>query len=338
MVHVPEYFRNSYEHVEQTLKTLQKGKVSVGCQTPGGRNIYVVTYGERDRYERTANYSSALGCGDLSCYAVKKQPCIFLIGGVHGGEFEGTASMLNLLALLETGKDLKGRQHDALLAMMQKAHIIMVPCANADGRSHVPFEGFGGKSHDTLRYYNQGTWADGSLCGWPGCKQVHPMRGYGFLGGYYNDDGINLMHDNFFEPMAEESRLLLHLASEYAPDIVVNLHGAAEMGYGMYTAGCATDSDRENALAFEAHMCDVFTKHGYRYITCGCSNKVPEFNLTTAFYLCCGALSVTWESYQGVKSTEDEVIPDTVYDDILDAHMLFFEETFRWAEKKYHQA
>lgn len=335
MITVPEYFKNSFSHVENTLKTLKNGKVSVGCTTPGGRNVYVVEYGIPNEYERTATYSSALGSGDIRCYANKQHPCMLIIGGVHGGEFEGTAAILNLISLLECGKDLTGRKRDTLLEQMKKSHIIMVPCANPDGRERVPLEGFGGESHESLRHYNQGRWNDGSLCGWPGCKRVHPIKGVSHLGGYFNDDGINLMHDNFFEPYAEETKLLLHLASKYAPDIILNLHGAAEMGYGMYGVGCAADNDREEMLAFEARMCEKFTKLGLRYINTGCSNQKRQFNLTTALYFCCGAMSVTWESYQGVKAYDEEIISDDVYDTILHTHFILFEEAFDTIWKKY---
>ena len=56
------------------------------------------------------------------------------------------------------------------------------------------------------------------------------MRGkVGFLGAYFNDGGVNLMHDEFFAPMAEETKALLRIARQEAPDFILNLHshGAA---------------------------------------------------------------------------------------------------------------
>lgn len=73
--------------------------------------------------------------------------------------------------------------------------------------------------------YGQGTRKDGSLYGWPGAKAVHPMRGdVGILGAYFNDDGINPMHDEFFAPMAEETKAIVQVARQEAPDITVSLH------------------------------------------------------------------------------------------------------------------
>ena len=334
-IEIPDFFKNSYDHVEEVVKNLKKAKVELGCKTPGGRNVYVVEYGTPNEYVRKANYSSALGAHDVSCYKQNKKPCVFLMGGIHGGEFEGTAALLNLFNILENGTDLKGREHKELVRMIENTHLIIIPCLNPDGRCRIPFEGFGGVSHDMLRYYNQGTWADGSLCGWPGCKQVHPMKDCDHLGAYFNDDGINLMHDDFFNPMAEETKLVFRLATKYAPDLIAGLHGAAEMGYGIYHPGCATYEDLEEGLAFEKALKETFEDKGIRYIETHCDNSVREFNQTVALYYACGALSVTWESYQGVLAREDEPMDVTVYDKILDAHFLFFDECFKHVINKF---
>jgi hypothetical protein len=39
-----------------------------------------------------------------------------------------------------------------------------------------------------LRFWGQGTWKDGTLCGWPDCKSIHPIANHSnHLGGYYNE-------------------------------------------------------------------------------------------------------------------------------------------------------
>ena len=40
----------------------------------------------------------------------------------------------------------------------------------------------------------------------------------GILGAYFNDDGVNPMHDDFFLPMASETEAILRLAREEARD------------------------------------------------------------------------------------------------------------------------
>lgn len=332
---VPRYFKNSYGYLEESLKALKRGRTRVGTQTPGGHSVYVVEYGEPNVFYRTANYSSALGAGDVRCFAQKTHPCVMLVGGVHGGEFEGIAGILNLFSLLENGHDLLGRPHKTLLEMLEQCHLVFVPCANPDGRVRVPLESAVGMPLAIFRRYDQGVWTDGTTCDWPDCKKVHPMHGASVLGGYFNDDGINLMHDDFFRPMAKETALLLELATEFAPDVIANLHGAADMGYGIYAPGYAAAKDRERARRFEKKLGEALTQNGFRFIHTGCFTDEPEFNLTTALYLACGCLSVTWESYQGVAGADAVSPPDTVYQNILDAHLLFFEQCLCEAAEKY---
>ena len=92
-------------------------------------------------------------------------PTVFLAGCIHGGEFEGTVALMNLISLLETGVDLAGKSNDKILELANKLHIVIMPMCNPDGRSRVPFDNFVGHSFRDLRYYGQGTWKDGELCG-----------------------------------------------------------------------------------------------------------------------------------------------------------------------------
>ena len=335
MYPVPYHCKNNAEHVESILQTVKKGKVQLLGHSAGGREIKSVEYGQPNQYTRRANYSSAMGAGDYSCYAQKDHPCLVIIGGVHGGEFEGTAAMCNLISLLETGVDLAGNRQDILLSLLENVHLILVPRANPDGRDRMPFEGVGGMSFEEFRQWDQGNWSDGSLCGWPDCKKEHPIRSISFLGGYYNDNGINLMHDNFFDPMAEETRVLLRLTAENAPDMVWNLHGSADAGYGIY-CGALSQIQRERAMELETRLDRCFTAKGRNYEVTDCGKVDPSINLTTAISFACGALSITWESYQGVNGKSGEATAD-VYDRILEAHYDFFTESLRYLWEWYQK-
>ncbi|MCK4624221.1 MAG: hypothetical protein KAV00_02845 [Phycisphaerae bacterium] len=46
----------------------------------------------------------------------------------------------------------------------------------------------------------------------------------GFLGAYFNDEGINPMEDEFFTPMCSESQAILRVAQRWGPDLAVSLH------------------------------------------------------------------------------------------------------------------
>ena len=230
MNNIPQFYKTSLYDIENIVKSVKKANVSRLCLSAGGRPIYMVSYGKQNKFLRTANLSSALGGKDKNCFADKSQPdykpTLLLVGCIHGGEFEGTAALLNLINIMETGHDLADTDFADLKSCFERINLLIIPCLNPDGRSHIPFDSFVGKSFYDLRYYNQGTWKDGTLCGWPQCKQKHPIKDYvDYLGGYFNDDGVNLMHDDFFGKKAAENEALFDVCEQYVPDFTVLLHG-----------------------------------------------------------------------------------------------------------------
>lgn len=157
-----------------------------------------------------------MGAGSFKFYADKSgkdyRPTVAIICAEHGGEFEGTVAVNNLIKNIETGTDYMGNENSELMSALVGINLILIPCLNMDGRARIPLKTFVGQDFETFRYYSQGTWKDDTLCMFPNCKEVHPIKeASGFLGGYFNDDGVNIVHDNFFFPMAEETKALLKI-------------------------------------------------------------------------------------------------------------------------------
>ena len=75
-----------------------------------------------------------------------------------------------------------------------------------------------GADHTVAEYFNTGGQPDGSLIGWPDCKEFIPLdfSATQFPGGYPNDAGVNVQHDDFFGRPQPETRALLDLAAEDA--------------------------------------------------------------------------------------------------------------------------
>lgn len=346
---LPIYWHSSVDAVNADLKKVKKGTVKELLPSAGGRPIYMVEYGKSNLPPRTANFSSALGGLDFNCYADKRGadyvPTVYLAGCIHGGEFEGTVAIMNLISLLETGVDLAGKPNDALKNAAERVHLILTPMCNPDGRSHIPFDNFVGHTFYDLRYYNQGIWKNGELCGWPQCKQIHPIKDHvAYLGGYFNDDGVNMMHDNFFGHSANETQNVIDICAEYAPDVAVLCHG------GDNSIPCFTTLDYASANAKRAmtEMAKLIrTKYdgtglrgfeeadiGNRYET-----RAPEdaerpasFNLISAMHHSCGAPCITFESNQGLIKENSYVLDN---DQIYLSHMLMFEAICEWAASKY---
>ena len=161
------------------------------------------------------------------------------------------------------------------------------------------------------------------------------MRGYSHLGGYFNDDGINIMHDDLFSPMSEATKLILDISKENAPEVTGDLHGAADKGYGMYATGYASKCDRDAVRAFEQVVGKELEKNNFHFEETLCFGDGESFNLEAAIHASSGALAFTWESYQGVIGEDGKVPQETVHKDILDAHFIFFKELFKLAIDRF---
>ena len=112
----PVYWHSSVEVVNEDISKIKRGKVTELLPSAGNRPIYVIEYGESHLPKSKASLSSALGAFDYRCYADKTGndyiPTVYLAGCIHGGEFEGTVALMNLISLLETGVDLAGKPND----------------------------------------------------------------------------------------------------------------------------------------------------------------------------------------------------------------------------------
>lgn len=335
-MNLPVFWKTTLAEIDEAYGSACKvAEKRILARSPGGRPVYMLAYGAK-KLPGTANYSSALGSHDASCYnnPANDHPTIVLIGAEHGQETEGVAALMNLIALLETGKDLAGNGNDALLALAEKARIVIVPVANPDGRARVQPAGMVGLTGYDLRYWGQGTWKDGSLCGWPECKKVHPIKGHeDFLGGYYNDNGINLMHDNFFHPYAAETQSLLDLCADEAADFVLHLHGGSNsMGDLLQTNYVPLDV--QQAIVELSKRClAVGLKENLEFNVIPVPEREsganpPSFNLVSAVHHVCGGVSVCYESNECLI---DEPGPHRTHEEITRMHMILFEETLRMA-------
>jgi hypothetical protein len=180
----------------------------------------------------------------------------------------------------------------------------------------------------------QGTRKDGTLYGWPGVKARHPMRDdVGLLGAYFNDGGVNLMHDEFFAPMAEETKALLAIARDEAPDFVINLHShgsSPQILPTSYVPRCT----KETAARFAARLAERFCRAG---LPSGSPPAVgedgekyppPSFNLTSALHHVSGAVSMLFECPHGLKEPENVQV---THEQILDLELTLFDELLAFA-------
>ena len=230
---VPDWWRSREDQIQDFIDNkVAIGKVQVLAKSPGGRKVRSVSYGDPEPELRgTANFNSALGAGNPGAYyrrgpGVRERPVLVLLAGVHGQEMEAMMGIVSIINLMETGMDLIGKEHPSLLSKLQRLRLIVIPIANPDGRARVPYEGWCGLPVEEMTRWGTGTKKNGDLYGWPQCKAVHPMKGdVGILGGYFDDDGVNIFQDQWFSPMSPVTGALLRLAHNEGPDMLINLHG-----------------------------------------------------------------------------------------------------------------
>jgi hypothetical protein len=334
------WWRTTLDDVSECLSGVKLGNTDVLCRSAGGREIGYVTYGEKPDFAGTANYNSACGALNTRFYADKsgRPPVVMLVGAVHAQELEGTAALINLISMLETGKDLRG--HDGSLAIQNKPlrdlvfenkiRLIIIPILNVDGRVRCQPDSMLGMTNDELRYWGQGTWKDGSLCGWPECKSVHPIKNAaGFLGAYYNDDGINLMHDDFFNPMAKETSALLRLAANEAPDYIILLHGGSNSTNELLQSSYVPLFIKKKLLKLAERIAEYAKSEDMpSHIRQPKQEDFPppSFNLASALHHVCGGVSATYESNQGLAEKNCFTA-----EDILKQHYLLFRGVFEFS-------
>ena len=232
---IPDFWVSTVEGVFGFLdQRVHKGNVQQIGTTAGGRPMRVVFFGQPRGPKGTTTFSGSLGFGDVRAYLGPDhgKKVYMAMGAVHGGEIEGVVGLVNLISVLETGSDLRGKPWPEITAAAAKLdRIVLIPITNVDGRARVPYRMLRnwGPSEEVQEYFNTGGLKDGKLLGWPNCKQYIPLdfSTVAFPGGYPNDAGVNIQHDDFFGHPQPETRALLDLTARERPDLILNMHTGA---------------------------------------------------------------------------------------------------------------
>jgi len=341
---IPSFWITTVDEVTLFLKkNVRKGQVEVIGTSAGGRPIIAVVYGQPRKGKGTTTFSGSLGFGDIRAYRGPDNNKTVYMGmsSVHGGEFEGIVGTVNLISVIETGKDLRGKEWPEITAIVAKLdRIILIPIVNPDGRTRIPLrmEVYRDTSFTVAEYLNTGGKPDGTITGWPQIKEFIPLdfKRPGFPGGYPNDAGVNIQHDDFLGNRQPETQALFNLAEKEKPDLIINMHtGAVYMQ--MHRPFC----DPALSPAFDTL---------YTYVHSGLAQHelqntkdpkiaadlsgVPNgvYNLDGALNLHCGALSVVVESpshgFSG-KNNAGEAVLQTP-DMLLDAQLVCHQEAMRF--------
>lgn len=334
---LPAFWVGDAARLDAILAKATAGQVSTIATSAGGRPVRLVAYGELEQRTRRANFNSAIGGRDPSCYmdkASRDKPVILLVGPVHGHEVEALTGLANLIAIMETGADLRGKAQPELRRLGERCRLLIIPEGNPDGIARFEPGSLHGMHLDDIRFWGQGTWSDDTFCGWPESKRRHPMRGdnTGFLGCYFNDAGINPMHDEFMAPMGAEAPAILRLAMAEGPDLAVSLHSHQAAPAILRPAYVPMEvQDQVSRLAGEYHdLLDTpGLPHGTPFKPQAEAGETPApFNLTSAIYHISGAVSFTFECPHG---TLDDNACHASLEQMLDIQLSLYEAMMRHA-------
>lgn len=163
----------------------------------------------------------------------QRENCVKLmvIGGTHGHEPGTVASAMNLIHIMETGKDLADKSHDHLLDLMQKIHLFVVPCLNPDGRTVCP-DTFYALSTDTVKIYSSGLQKDGSLIPYDSGSE-EPLYYFDpanaiLMGGQFNGAGYAMnRRRSCDESDAVEVQAVFEFVRDRELDAIMDLHACA---------------------------------------------------------------------------------------------------------------
>lgn len=350
---IPAFWITALDDIREFLAArVKRGTVRSVGESAGGRPINAVFYGEPRTGRGTTNFSGSLGFRDVRAYfGPEHEKRVYMaMGAVHASEYEGVAGIVNLISVLETGSDLRGKEWPDLAGLAgELERLILIPVTNVDGRARIPQRMFPHRGTDNTiyQYFGTGGWTDGSNIGWPTCKEFIPLdfARVQFPGGYPNDAGVNIQHDDFFSSERQpETEALLHLVGEERPDLIINMHtGAPPKNY--FTRMHRPYAEPALMPPFE----DLYRRVHTRLALDGLqstrdpaieadSSTVPQggYNLDTALNLHCGALSVLIEAPCHAFSGTDrdgQVVPRDP-GALIDAQLTCHQEAMRFLVEK----
>jgi hypothetical protein len=257
-----------------------------------------------------------------------------LVAGVHAAEPEALVGTLCLMSLLETGRDLCGRQHPELVRLAGKYRLVILPCVNMDGRAVSP-DHLRGATVEQFRLASQGWWSDGSEIGYPACKKYAPLPldRVGHPGGYPNADGYNIMHDCCPGDLrTDEARGLLKLVADEQADLVLHLHSHSIGGQVLGAPLLSYPLHVERSHAYKQRVHDGLEAAGLRPGFVHTYEQRGGINLVTACQMASGGLSMTFEQSACAEWTFEEAL-ETFYVTIETYLRWGLEERFAPREK-----
>jgi len=323
---IPKSYLTSYDRVCEHLADTRVGEVKEIGRSAGGRPLHAVCYGEFEPVERQANLSAALSAGKPEAFfgSGREKQVLLIASAVHGAEMESIAGVMNLIALLETGRDLDGIEWPRLAECAARLRLVVVPVANPDGRARIDADDPVSWTEAEMEKYRHGLDAEGNPNGWmPGCFVPHPREpgGDSFLGGYFNDAGINPSHGVFLDPgVAPETHALADLACEETADGFLDLHSCGAGPFFITGYRYIPEEMAARQSLFDGAWRAKMRARGLPAPTWTTRSRKTVMGLEEFVYHRTGALPLLFEGGNGERYSGDDI-----HRQIVETYMLLFE-------------
>ena len=297
----PEFWQVRPDEVIKACKAVRNGRVEVIAKTPLGYPVYAVFFGDFSEAAPQTNWSAGNSSSTKDAYlgdAPRDKQTILFVAGVHGSEPENVAAAVNMISLLDTGKDLLGREDKEFLELASKYRIIIMPCVNMDGRLISP-DHFRNQPFEVFRAASQGTWKDGSLIGWKGSKMWFPLPldKVQHPGGYPNSKGYNIQHDAAPGDMkTAEAIAIMKLMARWRVDFQLNGHSCQFAPSVIYPSQVETDAHVKRGFDLCAKINEAFFDAGLRPNKGQKGKTSTTMNITNLTNWCSGGLGITLEN------------------------------------------
>ncbi len=309
----PGWWKVRPAEIVERAASVRRGRSETIAVTPGNYPVYAVFYGDFDDAELRNNWSAASSSGrpETYCRPPGWKPTVLFLAGIHGAEAESVAAAMNLIETLENKVDFRGDKHEKLVALLENYRLIIVPCANMDGRALSPDHLKGASYHD-FRVASQGAWADGRLVDWCGSKEHFPLPldRVQYPGGYPNSEGFNIMHDACPGHIrTAEAQGILRLVERYAVDFVLNGHSCEHEPVLLSPQEFNYRAHQERALRAYAAVNRALVESGLRTRPPTEPPPLdPGVNLNTVMTLASGALAMTLECCVSLHFSFEELM------------------------------
>ena len=310
----PDWWLVRPDEIISQCENVKIGKSSVEATTPMGFPVYRVVYNDFQGTGNRVNWISALGCPNPDVFSRNEVQTVMISGGIHGCEIEGVVLIENLMSLLETGVDLRGKARPELVELASKYRFVLFPCVNMDGRAISPDHRINA-SEDECRRAGGGIWGDGSTVVWPQMKEYFPLPidEVIYKGGYPNSEGYNIQLDGVpGNGKTAEAGAILRSAAEKQVDFFLNLHSqpGGELSFVTSPSVCSYPYQIEVANDLRVICGKALTTLGYENpYEDGCNLPLStRIDINNAVQMCSGASAITFEFSARLQTSFDRIL------------------------------